>query len=231
MTYPKAVLFGSIGTLAETSELQRQAFNQAFIAHGLDWVWDQPLYQALLRTPGGINRIEAFARAEMIAVDAKAIHASKTRIYHLLLDGDVLAPRDGVAETLAWARQMGIRTGLVSTTSRANIDQLLDALAPMIGAADFDIICDASNITAVKPAPDVYQYALTKLGLSAMEAVAIEDTEASLTAAVSAGLPAIAFPGENAAGDDFSTASLTVHNISAEAVSRACSLQMAAEVA
>tara|TARA_B110000503_G_scaffold47893_1_gene77939 strand:+ start:1294 stop:1407 length:114 start_codon:yes stop_codon:yes gene_type:complete len=33
----KAVFFGSIGTLVETSDLQRRAFNQAFAEAGLDW--------------------------------------------------------------------------------------------------------------------------------------------------------------------------------------------------
>lgn len=31
-----AILLRSISTLADTSELQRQAFNQAFAQHGLD---------------------------------------------------------------------------------------------------------------------------------------------------------------------------------------------------
>ncbi|MFT7179418.1 MAG: phosphoglycolate phosphatase-like HAD superfamily hydrolase, partial [Oceanospirillaceae bacterium] len=37
----KAILFGSIGTLVETSELQRRAFNQAFSEAGLDWNWSE----------------------------------------------------------------------------------------------------------------------------------------------------------------------------------------------
>ena len=36
-----AVFFGSISTLADTSELQRRAFNEAFAAHGLDWNWSR----------------------------------------------------------------------------------------------------------------------------------------------------------------------------------------------
>ena len=36
-----AILFGSISTVADTSELQREAFNQAFAEHGLDWRWDR----------------------------------------------------------------------------------------------------------------------------------------------------------------------------------------------
>ena len=40
MTF-KAILFGSIGTLAETSDLQRNAFNEAFKISGLNWFWDE----------------------------------------------------------------------------------------------------------------------------------------------------------------------------------------------
>ena len=36
----KALLFGSIGTLIETSNIQRESFNQAFKEIGLDWHWD-----------------------------------------------------------------------------------------------------------------------------------------------------------------------------------------------
>jgi phosphoglycolate phosphatase-like HAD superfamily hydrolase len=33
----QAILFGGIGTLAATSELQREAFNWTFEEQGLDW--------------------------------------------------------------------------------------------------------------------------------------------------------------------------------------------------
>ena len=36
----RALLLGSIGVLAETSELQRRAYNTAFVAHGVDWHWN-----------------------------------------------------------------------------------------------------------------------------------------------------------------------------------------------
>ena len=39
-----AILFGSISSIASTSELQRQAFNDAFTQHGLSWQWDQDEY-------------------------------------------------------------------------------------------------------------------------------------------------------------------------------------------
>lgn len=39
-----ALLFGSISTIADTSERQRHAFNEAFAEHGLDWQWDRDEY-------------------------------------------------------------------------------------------------------------------------------------------------------------------------------------------
>ncbi|MEM1317255.1 MAG: haloacid dehalogenase, partial [Pseudomonadota bacterium] len=56
-----AILFGSIGTLVETSEHQRHAFNRAFRDSGLDWNWDQPTYRDLLAVSGGQNRIRLYA--------------------------------------------------------------------------------------------------------------------------------------------------------------------------
>lgn len=36
----KAILIGSIGTLADTSDMRREAFNEAFAQAGLDWTWE-----------------------------------------------------------------------------------------------------------------------------------------------------------------------------------------------
>ena len=44
----KVLLLGSIGVLAETSELPRQAYNKAFHKHGLDWYWSVANYCYLL---------------------------------------------------------------------------------------------------------------------------------------------------------------------------------------
>jgi beta-phosphoglucomutase-like phosphatase (HAD superfamily) len=57
----KAVLFGSIGTIIETSDLQRKAFNQAFKKNNLNWVWTKKIYKILLNKSGGKDRISNYA--------------------------------------------------------------------------------------------------------------------------------------------------------------------------
>ena len=40
----KSILFGSIGSIVECSEIQRQAFNEAFKEFGVDWYWNVANY-------------------------------------------------------------------------------------------------------------------------------------------------------------------------------------------
>ena len=84
-----AILFGSIGTIVDTSELQRTSFNQAFAEQGLDWSWSQEEYTDMLSTSGGANRISAFAESRDEEVDAAAILASKSTIFQTEMDAQI----------------------------------------------------------------------------------------------------------------------------------------------
>ena len=53
----QALVFDVDGTLADTEEAHRAAFNQAFAAAGCGWVWDKESYGTLLEVSGGKERI------------------------------------------------------------------------------------------------------------------------------------------------------------------------------
>jgi len=63
-----------------------------------------------------------------------------------------------------------------------------------------------------KPAPDVYQLALTRLGVSCAEAVAVEDTGHGVDAAHAAGLACIAIPNPFVDASHVAHAELTLHS-------------------
>lgn len=208
-----AVLFGSIGTLAETSEIQRESFNRAFAAHGLDWHWERPDYLAMLERSGGRDRIAGYAREKGQDVDADAIHRSKSEFFQELMATSGLAPRPGVVDTITAARADGTRVGLVTTTSRENIVALLDALAPDVRAEDFDVVVDSSQVTASKPDAAAYTVALDALGEPAERCLAIEDNGAGVAAAAAAGVPVVAFPGANTTEHEFGQARAVVDRL------------------
>ncbi len=208
-----AILFGSISTVADTSELQREAFNQAFQAHGLDWHWDRETYRAMLARSGGQDRIADYAHSLGQSVDAAAIHRSKSRIFQETLASTELAPRAGVVDTIRDARDNGWKVGLVTTTSRENVAALLNALSPEVRLQDFDVVVDSSSVGAPKPDKAAYSFALQMLDEAPTQCVAIEDNVDGVHSAVAAGVVCVAFLNENTAGHDVAAAQRRVDRL------------------
>lgn len=212
------ILFGSISTVADTSELQRQAFNQAFGAHGLDWNWEREDYRAMLGQSGGQSRIAKYATSRGEIVDAQAVHATKSQLFQQNMASSELEPRPGVLDTIKVAKSNGWKVALVTTTSRANVAALLDALSPKIRREDFDVIVDSSSVATPKPHKAAYAFALEHLDEAPDACVAIEDNADGVTAAVAAGVPCVAFPNENTAATEFPGATRHVDRLDAGAL-------------
>ncbi len=208
-----AILFGSISTVANTSELQRRAFNQAFEAHGLDWHWDRETYRTMLSRSGGQDRVADYAHSLGHSVDARAVHETKSRIFQDALATSELAPREGVVDTIRDARKSGWKVGLVTTTSRENVSALLAALSPQVRRQDFDVVVDSSSVGQPKPDRAAYSYALEMLDESPTQCVAIEDNVDGVQSAVAAGLVCVAFLNENTAGHDVAAADRSVDRL------------------
>lgn len=208
-------MLGSIGVVAETSHLQRAAFNAAFAEAGLDWVWSEPAYREMLARSGGHDRIARYAAARGESVDAAALQDAKTRLFREMLAQGVPA-RPGVAETLDEARAAGWRTAFVTTTAPGNVAAILEATG--IGAEAFDLVLGRGDVAAAKPDPEVYRLALSRLSATPAEARAVEDNPDGLIAARAAGLGCVAFPGALHEGSDFTPAAAIVSRLSFQAV-------------
>lgn len=191
-----ALILDVDGTLAETEELHRQAFNEAFIQHGLAWAWDRALYKDLLRVAGGKERIRAYherlaAARSLPDQDIAALHRIKTARYAELVESGCCPLRPGVTALLAAAKARGQRLAIATTTSHGNIDALLSRALGRGWAADFDAIVAGDDVPRKKPAPDVYRAVLEQLKLAPLDCVAIEDSANGLIAAREAGIPVL----------------------------------------
>ena len=150
------------------------------------------------------------------------MHETKSRIFQESLAKGGLTARPGVVDTVKGARSGGWKVGFVTTTSPRNVAALLGALSPQLSADDFDVIIDSSSVTDPKPDKAAYVLALQDLGQVPGECVAVEDNVGGVQAAVAAGIPCVAFPNENTAGDDFAGVERRVDHLdAAELLARA----------
>ena len=206
LTNFKAILFGSIGTLVETSELQRRAFNQAFSEAGLDWTWNPDEYKIMLKKSGGRNRINEYATYREIEVNAHELHLKKTKIFDNMMKEEGISLRPGVANLIGYAIDNNVHLAFVTSTSDANVDAIFMALNGQVNRNDFNFIGNDKMVSKPKPDSEIYLKALSNLKLNAKDCLAIEDTEVSMRSAINANIKCIAFPGAMALDNDFSAA-------------------------
>ena len=192
----KAIIFGSIGTVLETSDIQRKSFNKAFKKFGLNWYWSKNEYKKLLKMSGGENRLSNYAKKKNIKINTLKLRNLKTKFFNDYLKKNKLKPRAGVTNVIKFCKKNNIKLGFASSTSINNINSIFFALENTIKKKDFDFIGNSKLVSKKKPYPDIYKVALKKFDLSSKECLAIEDTEESMKSALSAKIICIAFPGK-----------------------------------
>ena len=191
----KAVLFGSIGTIAETSEIQRRSYNLAFKRLNIDCYWNVANYCEMLKVPGGKDRIRNFTIPNIAEDLVDKIHNLKEEIYAELIEQEDIS-RIEFVEVFHHSKASDLKVGLITTTSETNIKSLSRALEDKVNFNDFDIITTSKDCLHPKPNPEIYQNALKKIGVSPCEAIAIEDTQVNLGASMAADINSILYPGE-----------------------------------
>jgi HAD superfamily hydrolase (TIGR01509 family) len=214
----QALIFDMDGTLIDTEELHRQAFNAAFIELGLFWDWGPHLYADLLKVSGGVERLrhyieslplEAAARAQLIG-QIPAIHRTKTAIYRDLIAAGRLPLRPGMVRLIAEARAASLRLAIAATSSSENATALLSATLGAAALPWFEAIVSADMVPQPKPAPDLYQRVLGALHLPPSDCVVLEDSANGVRAAKAAELVTIAVPSRWTVEQDLSAADLVV---------------------
>jgi HAD superfamily hydrolase (TIGR01509 family) len=183
------------GTLAETEQQgHRRAFNRAFAEEGLRWRWDPPTYRRLLAVSGGRERLTAFlSRVEgqppPTDLVERLVRRKQDHYVDLLRSGGVEL-RAGVARLIAEVAGRGIRQAIVTTSSRAAVEALVQAALADLRPAFAFWIC-GEDVRRKKPDPEAYRLACGRLAAAPAGVLAIEDSANGVAAAVGAGLPCL----------------------------------------
>ena len=192
----KAIIFDVDGTLADTEDAHRMAFNKTFADHQLPWNWDVALYDKLLKVTGGKERIKHyiadyltdFTPPENLDDFVKQLHLEKTAHYTNMLSDGRIVLRPGIKQLITEAHRAGMRLAIATTTSPENVDALLKVNLGDDWQKYFDSVGCGDIVPHKKPAPDIYHWVLDELKLAPQECIALEDTNNGLRASLGAGI-------------------------------------------
>lgn len=192
----QAIIFDVDGTLADTEDAHRIAFNKAFAENGLDWNWDVALYDKLLKVTGGKERIKYyvddflkdFAKPADYDDFVKRLHVQKTAHYTAMLRDGLIPLRPGIKQLITDAHKAGIKLAIATTTSPENVAGLLEVGLGKDWQKYFSSVGCGDIVPHKKPAPDIYNWVLAELKLAPQDCIALEDSNNGLRSALAAGI-------------------------------------------
>ncbi len=174
------VVFDFDGVLADSEPLSWAAWGQVLRRYGLEVTADDVL--ACAGTNSRDTYAHFLARGDLppfVQVLA-AVDEHRRNRYPAELQG--FPDAINAAQALA---MVGVPLAIATSSSRQNLDLKLEVLGL---ARYFDATVAGDEVPHGKPAPDLYQEAVRRVGIDAGTSVAVEDTRIGADAAAAAGL-------------------------------------------
>ncbi len=176
------------GTLLDTERLAARAWPVA--AASLNLEFDPALVDAMI----GRNRRDCtvlIAQRHGPSYPATALQDAMLVAYEHLIDAEGLTLKPGVLALTDTLAARGVPLAVATSTRRAR------ALAKLerAGLADrFAHVVGGDEIAQGKPAPDIYLEVASRLGLAAVDCLAIEDSATGYRSAHAAGMTVLLVP-------------------------------------
>jgi putative hydrolase of the HAD superfamily len=185
----RGLLFDFDGLLIDTETPSRLAYEELYREHGHELPLDK--WATLVGTIGA--EFDPDAHLEQLVgrpLDRGRMAQRLRAREHELCDLEDLRP--GIEDYLAEAERLGLKTAIVSSSTREWIARHLQRL-DRVNSWDAIVAADG-DVERAKPQPTLYLLALDALGLQPDEAIAFEDSLNGIRAAKSAGILCVAVP-------------------------------------
>ena len=180
----KAAIFDIDGTLIDSVDLHASAWQEAFAKFGHDVTFEQARSQI---GKGGDQLIPVFLSAAQQQDHGKAMEEWRgQRFKSKYLP--MVRPFSAVPELLRRVRDAGIKVAIASSARKEELETYLE----IAGITQLvDEVTSSTDAAESKPAPDIFEVALKKLGVAGSDALAIGDTPYDAQAANRAGMQTI----------------------------------------
>jgi HAD superfamily hydrolase (TIGR01509 family) len=190
MVFPRrirAVVFDMDGVLIDSEVV----FRDALIAVSAERGHAMPasLHHRLIGAPYASN-IETLLTHYGAGFDAEGLFAAANTHFHQIVDPRALL-KAGAMELLDHLDQLGLPRAIATSSSHDSVDS---HLGPSGLIARFDAIVARGDYAKGKPAPDPFLTAARRLGVDAIDCLALEDSHNGVRSAHAAGMMTIMVP-------------------------------------
>ncbi|TLM76875.1 HAD family hydrolase [Microbulbifer harenosus] len=197
----RAILFDHDGTLVNSEPVHYRIWAQVLQRYGFTLTEQQykACYAGVPTPASAVDLVQKFG----IDVSPDQLAEEKSAATQEYLERQAFPLMPGVEEAISYFYRAGLKLAVVTGASASGAQTTLRTN----NFNDyFTVVVSGDDVRASKPAPDCYILALQRLGVSAAECLAIEDTQHGLEAAFRAGIDCLALPTDMSRSQDFSLA-------------------------
>ena len=185
----RAVIFDLDGLLIDSEPHWRRAEVEVFARAGLALTEEDCAATTGLRIDEVVRLRRARAPGWHTLTEADAVEAILARVVELL--GAHGEPKPGAVGAVRRAKASGARVALASSSPTRVIHA---GLARLGLAGDFEVVQSAEDEPLGKPHPGVYLATAARLGVAAVDCVAVEDSVNGMVAAKAARMRCVVVP-------------------------------------
>lgn len=197
----KAVLFDHDGTLVDSEIIHFSHWRDVLRRHGAELSQDE-FCRRYVGVPVEANAQDMVRRFGLSAT-AQTLLDDKEQATADFLRTQAFPLMPGVIEVIEACRRQRLDLAVVTGGGAPGVVASLREYACF---SHFTTMVTSDDVAHSKPAPDVYLLAMQRLGLPPEACLAIEDTQAGVSAARAAGLRCLAVPNDMSRAHDFSAA-------------------------
>jgi phosphoglycolate phosphatase-like HAD superfamily hydrolase len=180
----KAAIFDIDGTLIDSVDLHAAAWQEAFAKFGHDVTFEQARSQI---GKGGDQLLPVFLSEAQQQDHGKEMEEWRGKWFKSKYL-PMVRPFSAVPELLRRVRDAGIKVAIASSAKKEELDTYLE----IAGITNLvDEITSSTDAAESKPAPDIFEVALKRLGIDGASALAIGDAPYDAQAASKAGMQTI----------------------------------------
>jgi beta-phosphoglucomutase-like phosphatase (HAD superfamily) len=192
------------GTIVETEDYHRLAYNALFKELGLSQNWSKQDYMDRLQTMGGNKFREVFSWLELPEEEYEEtktkLYHQKTKLYAELITADLksgqLGLRPGIRRLFDEVQDAGVPIAIATACVGWAAEQVIEAGLGKEFLESLAVLCGGESTERKKPHPDIYLLVAHKTGLDPSACVVLEDTRHGMLAAKSAGMSCLVTPSE-----------------------------------
>lgn len=184
-----AVLFDMDGVIVDTEKYYNRTWPVAFAECGYkDFTSEDALLQRSL------NRADAqrlWEKRYGKGFSFDKVRQKNAALVSALMEQEGVQKKAGIGELLAYLKENGIKSAVVTATS---YERAVARLKSVGLDTAFDTVISASMVRIGKPHPDVYLYACEQIEEAPHNCIALEDSPNGIRSAFSAGCHVIMIP-------------------------------------